>query len=245
ANPEHWDPTGHGVRIDVDSAPGVNNVVDADQQAGASPLEAANLLVNPVNNFGSYGGVVYMRIKRNSATPVGASPDTIEVALGYGLTELGYSNVAGSGAKPATDSKNPGMLAVGAVEPAAGSSIAVYSSQGPTTDGRIKPDISAPSGLVSTIYAPSKFSGTSAASPTAAGLAALLQSAGQASPGLATAQLMRRIAADYGDLGAVGPDNAFGAGKVFAPYPLPAAPPPIAVINSAADVLLPAQRLQP
>ena len=58
-------------------------------------------------------------------------------------------------------------------------SVAAYSSQGPTNDGRIKPDIAAPSCVPSTIYGPC-FAGTSASSPAAAGVAALLLGAGLA-----------------------------------------------------------------
>ena len=61
--------------------------------------------------------------------------------------------------------------------------IAFYSSQGPTNDGRIKPDLSAPSCVGSTIYRPC-FNGTSAASPAAAGMAALLLGQGLAGPGM-------------------------------------------------------------
>ena len=47
-----------------------------------------------------------------------------------------------SSAKPVVDSRSPALVAVGAVDPANGSNgIAFYSSQGPTNDGRIKPDV--------------------------------------------------------------------------------------------------------
>ena len=58
-----------------------------------------------------------------------------------------------------------------------GNAIAYYSSQGPTNDGRIKPDMSAPAGMHSVMYGDT-FSGTSAASPVAAGAGALILSAG-------------------------------------------------------------------
>ena len=230
------------IDLDGNAGNGVNNIIDADQPAGAPPLEGADLYVNPGNSYGGYGGVVFMRIRRDNS--VSATDDTMEVALAYGLTELGYSSKAGSAAKPVVDSTNPSLLAVGAVDPAAGSVIADYSSQGPTTDGRIKPDITAPSGLTSTIYGPpyypGGFSGTSAASPTAAGFAALLLGAGDAVPALSLPALVRLYTTD---LGAVGPDNVFGAGKIL----LPAAPPPsprASGFNEAADALQPAQRLQ-
>ncbi len=214
SNPEHWDPTGNASRI---------TVVDAHQTAGANPLEAADMQFTPTNSYGSYGGITYLRIKLNPGSSVGATPDAMEIALASGLTELGYSQASGSSARPVVDSRSIGLIAVGAVDPAAGSVIAPYSSQGPTTDGRIKPDLSAPSGLTSTIYTgASGFQGTSAAAPTAAGAAAILQGAHLANP-LTTSALLRSFATEYGDLGAPGADNVFGAGKLVLPDP-PAAP---------------------
>ncbi len=95
--------------------------------------------------------------------------------------------------------------------------IAFYSSQGPTNDGRIKPDISAPSCVGSTVYPSVCFNGTSAASPAAAGMAALLLGQGLALPGMPLAALTRHL---VHDLGPPGPDNAYGAGEIL----LPAAP---------------------
>ncbi len=67
---------------------------------------------------------------------------------------------------------SPGSLSVGAkywrtdaLEP--------YSSQGPTLDGRAKPDVTAPTCVSTTAYAYDAYCGTSAAAPHAAGAAAL------------------------------------------------------------------------
>ncbi len=60
----------------------------------------------------------------------------------------------------------PGRLA------AANPPIRSYSSQGPTNDGRLKPDLVAPDGTASLTYGVS--SGTSFSAPTVAGAAALL-----------------------------------------------------------------------
>ena len=59
--------------------------------------------------------------------------------------------------------------------------IADYSSRGPTTDGRFKPELVAPSGVSTASYGESEvfygYTGTSAAAPHVAGAAALIKSA--------------------------------------------------------------------
>ncbi|MCU1392387.1 MAG: hypothetical protein JWM34_815 [Ilumatobacteraceae bacterium] len=235
---EAWEPV-----VDPGSDESVNptqlislGTADDDQSKGAPPLEAADERVCPHNKFGADGGIVYIRIKRKEGTPVVGDPDVLEVALGEGYTEHLRSQAASSSAKPVVDSRNPELLAVGAVDPADGSgfpdAIAFYSSQGPTNDGRIKPDISAPSCVKSTIYQPC-FNGTSAASPTAAGMAALLLSAGVVQAGLPLAAAMRHFVFDrpFTTGGAPdGPDNKYGAGQVRLPSVPTVAP---AVASSA------------
>ena len=74
-----------------------------------------------------------------------------------------------------TPSDARGSLTVGAFDLKT-NSLARYSSQGPTNDGRIKPDVIGPTNTSSSIYH-SGFKGTSSSSPHIAGLAALLLSA--------------------------------------------------------------------
>ncbi|MBI5087974.1 MAG: S8 family serine peptidase [Actinobacteria bacterium] len=150
--------------------------------------------------------------------------DVIEVGLFTG--ELARSSVGYSAAKPVVDSRSPALVAVGAIDPAAGTSVGFYSSQGPTNDGRIKPDVTAPSCVASSIYVPC-FSGTSAASPSAAGMAALLYERGLAAGGAHLAALVKHLVTD---LGPAGPDNAFGAGRITLPPP-----PPDAIDSSPAQ----------
>lgn len=103
-----------------------------------------------------------------------------------------------------------GAFAVGAVN-WADDVLEPYSSQGPTSDGRTKPDLSAPSVVDSASYAPEAFDGTSAATPHVAGAAALvLQAFPEYSPDDLAAFLQERSK----DLGPAGPDDAFGAGRL-------------------------------
>jgi subtilisin family serine protease len=85
-----------------------------------------------------------------------------------------------------------------------------YSSEGPTNDGRIKPDLVAPSAVKSASYKPF-FDGTSAATPHVSGAAALaLQVLPNATPD-ELIQLLESRAVKYGD---TTPNNKFGAGRL-------------------------------
>ncbi|HEY0497631.1 MAG TPA: ricin-type beta-trefoil lectin domain protein [Kutzneria sp.] len=84
-----------------------------------------------------------------------------------------YATAAGSVTEPAT---SPYATAVGATTPTSGQ-LETDSSQGPTIDGRIKPDITGYDHVSTSYWANGTFAGTSAASATIAGGAALLKSA--------------------------------------------------------------------
>ena len=188
--------------------------IDDPQGDGAPPLEA----VDQSFSVGS-GQSLFLRIRAQSNYSPSA-PDTIEVATFYGQIEAGRTSAAYSAAKPVVDSRHPSLIAVGAIDPANGvTGIASYSSRGPTNDGRVKPDVTAPSCVANTIY-PMCFNGTSAASPAAAGMAALLMGRGLAVPGMPLAALIKHLVIDRGD---AGPDNAFGVGEIRLPATPPAA----------------------
>jgi len=106
-----------------------------------------------------------------------------------------------------------GAVAVGAIHWESGkrpsSIIESYSSQGPTMDGRTKPDVVAPSCVSTTAYGTSGFCGTSAAAPHAAGVAALLLSG---NPSLTADDLQILLEKGAADLGPSGKDDMFGSG---------------------------------
>ncbi|MHB1214298.1 MAG: S8 family serine peptidase [Thiobacillus sp.] len=84
-----------------------------------------------------------------------------------------------------------------------------FSSEGPTTDGRAKPEIAAPDGVKTSLS--SAFYGTSAASPHATGAAALVLAA---NPGMTPAQLRAALPAAVQDVGSAGFDYRTGSGRI-------------------------------
>lgn len=91
-----------------------------------------------------------------------------------------------------------------------------FSSQGPTNDGRIKPDIMGPDDTASFTYSPQAFLGTSASAPHVAGALALLK---QAHLTLTPDQLENLLYTNAIDMGAAGKDNIFGYGRMRLPAP--------------------------
>ena len=123
--------------------------------------------------------------------------------------KLEYPVVAASLMEPADA---VGAFSVGAVDQAGwdnGAPIEPFSSQGPTTDGRAKPDLAAPDGTSSMTYGAEGSYGTSFASPTTAGAAALLFSA---DPGADADAIALALTSGAVDAGAPGYDLVYGAG---------------------------------
>ena len=85
-----------------------------------------------------------------------------------------------------------------------------FSSQGPTTDGRIKPDISGPDGTTSFTF-DGPFFGTSASAPHVAGAAALVLSG---FPHYTASELRDALTSSATDIGPAGADTIYGAGKL-------------------------------
>ncbi len=98
-------------------------------------------------------------------------------------------------------------------QPAGANVIAGYSSRGPTNDGRSVPDISAPTDSVGFSY-PGGFSGTSCATPNAAGALAAFWSANANLSADAILWLARTKSGLFRDWGTVGSDRTYGSGGI-------------------------------
>ncbi|RZV47615.1 MAG: hypothetical protein EX269_04380 [Acidimicrobiales bacterium] len=140
-------------------------------------------------------------------------PDELQI-LGN-LTELEEWVDEGAATGPGAESSNPGAVTVGATRSPASFLHASYSSQGPTRDGRINPDLIGPSCLPVTGFS-GCFSGTSASAPFVAGTLAVLRDAGLFSHPAEVDALLPQIAID---LGSIGPDNRYGHGALRLPIP--------------------------
>lgn len=181
------------------------------QKKGVAPLEMRN---GSVSHWGcTEGSFIEVGIykARNGSS---SASDILE--LSGNSADIIYAPVsAGSAGQAFIDSKNKGMAAVGAVDPVAGTTIAGYSSRGPTNDGRINPKLSAGSNFTSRAYTlegGGRFNGTSAATPVVAGAAAVaLERFDTKSP----AQLVEYLRTQTTDRGAVGVDNTYGTGELI------------------------------
>ena len=106
----------------------------------------------------------------------------------------------------------PEVLTIGAVD-AFTLKLENYSSMGPTTDGRLKPDLVAPDNVTTSSYFPLRFNGSSASAPCAAGIFALALEKGR-NLGLSDDEIKRMILESAIDLGSPGADNGYGLGLI-------------------------------
>ncbi len=208
-----------------------------EQQNGAPPLE------HPIPDCdGGITDVDYLTIYR-FAPGSGTAGDVLEFMTNGTYGNEYWSNPY-SATQPASDSANPGALSVGAIEPWDGFTLANYSSQGPSNDNRIKPDLSAGTCVTTLTTGTGCFGGTSGATPVVAGAAALILGVNPAAtPVDVRNYLLTQAVADRGP---AGPDNAYGVGELIlpalAPPPPPPPPPPVPRNPQAGDRRKPTAR---
>jgi subtilisin family serine protease len=106
-----------------------------------------------------------------------------------------------------------GVISVGAVRSDSPGTIEAFSGQGPTLDGRLKPELVAPDRVSTSVFGGGSFVGTSAAAPHVGAVAALLLSL---DPTLTPEKVQRALEVSSTDVGAAGPDPASGFGLVNA-----------------------------
>lgn len=157
------------------------------------PVEEISLRSAP------FSGTYYIVVKRIKASRV------VHFNLFALQFRLSHSVAAGSMSEPSISSN---VMTVGAIfwrnlklEP--------FSSQGPTLDGRIKPDIAGVDGVSNVTFG--QFFGTSASSPQVAGAAALVK---QAFPAFGPDEIQNYLEKNAEDFGPPGKDNQYGSGML-------------------------------
>ncbi len=155
---------------------------------------------------------------RNPDIRVYAEVYRFEEAGGYLIPVRIPAELSSSARSIGTPADAAGAVAIGAIDVLSwdAGEIAWYSSQGPTSDGRLKPELTAPTSLATLAYSPDLFEGTSASAPLCAGAAALVRGLCPA----ATPDLMALFLYGHArDVGAPGADTVFGAGELHLPDP--------------------------
>ncbi len=180
-------------------------------QTGADPLE----ILTWTNSSGQAVTVNLL------VEGLGGDVSTFEMFLkGDGFLQAQYVDVNGDGGVVG-HAAVPGIITVGAVDAATPTTIEQFSSQGPSRIGtltmitRPKPDlVAADNVLVSGVGGfGTPFSGTSAAAPHVAGIAALLLSA---EPSTTVSEIGNALIGSAVDLGDPGFDSVYGYGRVDA-----------------------------
>ncbi|HEY5997491.1 MAG TPA: S8 family serine peptidase, partial [Candidatus Deferrimicrobiaceae bacterium] len=199
----------------------ISNRVDTSVPNGATHIS----ILPSASLKGQSISVAFLRTRAGGNGVIDGYLDAYTVSEGFSS-----STASGTIIEPANGNN---VLAVGAsvtrTSPdfwGATGSLALFSSLGPTRDGRIKPDLSAPGAnihsarsrnssvltLVPTNDNYAIMSGTSMATPHITGIAAL---AWEANPSLSGAQMRERIRATADGVGTV-PNSSWGYGKANA-----------------------------
>lgn len=155
-----------------------------------------------------YGGTFTIEVRLGSGESAASIPPTMKIDVFVPGTDIEAAlRVPESSINDAAALSR--VLAAGAVDRSTGLQ-EVFSSEGPTWDGRTKPDLTGYDG-VSTMQYPFGFYGTSAAAPHAAGAAVLVRSAFPCLSESETRALLASLVTDAGDPGT---DNEYGTGII-------------------------------
>jgi hypothetical protein len=180
---------------------------DGNQIATASELKKGRKNDYPYQDLEldtDPGSVYYLSISRASGT----TDNTLDIFVNNGFLPQ-WADVPDYSVASPGDSDS--VLTVGATG-LTKDALETYSSQGPTTDDRVKPDITAPTGEKLSLPDFEKgFYGTSGSAPLIAGAAALVM---QANPDLTAPEVKAWLMKNVKDLGDKGPDPKFGAGRL-------------------------------
>lgn len=171
-----------------------------------------------IQNIGATAVTLGIRINRFGVAAPRVFDLFIVFPLGGGVVD---EFKVQEGSVPNKADAGGGVISVGAVNWQTPNAIEFFSSRGPTSDGRLKPELVAPDRVSTSVPGFSPFFGTSASAPHVAGLAALLLGK---LPNLTPGQLRAALLDATLDLGQLGPDNTFGHGRsegsVFTRIPL-------------------------
>jgi hypothetical protein len=162
------------------------------QSLGYAPYET-------INYTASTTGTYYIVVKK-----LRSSTSNVRLALFSLGAGLGIQTTSSSLSQPADCA---GVIAVGATN--LSDVPEGYSSEGPTTDGRAKPEVSAPDGVQTSLT--SWFGGTSASSPHVTGAVALLIAK---NPTLSLAQIKYLLTSTAKDVNTAGYDYLTGYGRI-------------------------------
>ena len=179
-------------------------------QQSAEDQAGANLPVDTLTFTPETSGIYHVRIKKGSEF---SKNHRLHLTARQGVIAFTEHAVSAESISPPADAST--VLAVGAVR-VYNDVLAPYSAHGPTADGRIKPDLVSYSDVpVASSAYPDGFSGTSAAAPHVAGMAALLLN--HANGTLGPHELEARLLDVAADKGPAGKDNGWGAGLAQLP----------------------------
>ena len=211
-----WDDSWNGAETDLDLAlydEDAQNLIElsADLQSGELGHVPTELLTHQAEGRRNF----HLAVRHDG----GPLPEWFQMIV-WGARSLQHHTTGGSIGSPA-ESANPGMLSVGAANWRNTGTLEPYSSQGPTPDGRVKPEIVGVA-CGETATKPTGFCGTSQAAPHVAGLAVLVR---QTFPELSPDGVAGYLKDSAVQRGSPDPNNGWGHGLAELPAPMrPEAP---------------------